>query len=184
MELPTLLILAGLFLGKYHCEHSHITRHLAVPHSSSKQHCDCRPLLHAHNPSVQGPQLTVSPPVFRFVQSRRAAATPMESHGKVANIDNDVIFKALVHSGAAVVDFYATWCGPCRAVAPKVGELSEKYQNVRFVQVDVDKLRGVASEFNVTAMPTFVLMKDGKEVQRIRGADIRALEAGIQAISA
>ncbi|KAJ5994952.1 Thioredoxin [Penicillium waksmanii] len=136
MELPTLLILAALFL------------------------------------------------VFRFVQSRRAAATPMESHGKVANIDNDVIFKALVHSGAAVVDFYATWCGPCRAVAPKVGELSEKYQNVRFVQVDVDKLRGVASEFNVTAMPTFVLMKDGKEVQRIRGADIRALEAGIQAISA
>ncbi|KAJ5241403.1 Thioredoxin [Penicillium citrinum] len=122
--------------------------------------------------------------VFRYIQSRRAAATPMATHGKVSDIDNDVIFKALVHSGAAVVDFYATWCGPCRAVAPKVGELSEKYQSVRFIQVDVDKLRGVASQYGVTAMPTFVLMKDGKEVQRIRGADLRALEAGIQAISA
>lgn len=48
----------------------------------------------------------------------------------------------------------------------------------------MDKLRGVASQYGVTAMPTFVLMKDGKEVQRIRGADLRALEAGIQAISA
>ncbi|KAJ5099848.1 Thioredoxin [Penicillium argentinense] len=122
--------------------------------------------------------------VFRFVQSQRAARTPMPSHGKVADIDNDVIFKALVHAGPAVVDFYATWCGPCRAVAPKVGELSEKYENVRFVSVDVDKLRGVATQFNITAMPTFVIMKDGAEVERVRGADIRALEAGIQKVAA
>lgn len=55
---------------------------------------------------------------------------------------------------------------------------------MRFLQVDVDKMRGVASQYGVTAMPTFVLIKDGKEVQRVRGADLRALEAGIQAISA
>lgn len=84
-----------------------------------------------------------------------------------------------------MIDFYATWCGPCRAVAPKVGELSEKYENVRFVQVDVDKMSQVAREFNVTAIPTFVFLKDGKEVgQRVRGADVRALEAGIQSIAA
>jgi hypothetical protein len=52
MELPTLLILAALFLGEYHCAHSHIIRHLAVSHSSSKEHCDCRPLLHRNTPSV------------------------------------------------------------------------------------------------------------------------------------
>lgn len=83
-----------------------------------------------------------------------------------------------------MIDFYATWCGPCRAVAPKVGELSEKYQNVRFISIDVDKVRQVAQEYSVTAMPTFVFVKDGKEVgQRVRGADLRALEAGIQSIS-
>jgi len=98
--------------------------------------------------------------------------------------DSLAIFKALTSEGPAVVDFYATWCGPCRAVAPKVGELSEKYQKVRFIQVDVDKLREVASQFQVTAMPTFVFLKDGKEVgQRVRGADVRALEAGIQSLS-
>lgn len=98
--------------------------------------------------------------------------------------NSDVIFKALVSGGPAVIDFYATWCGPCRAVGPKVGELSEKYQNVRFVQVDVDKMRGVAQQYNVTAMPTFVFLKNGEETgQRVRGADVRALEAGIQALS-
>ncbi|OQD74269.1 hypothetical protein PENDEC_c011G05683 [Penicillium decumbens] len=121
---------------------------------------------------------------FRVIQARRDASKPMMSHGKVANIDNLAIFKALTSEGPAVVDFYATWCGPCRAVAPKVGELSEKYQKVRFIQVDVDKLREVASQFQVTAMPTFVFLKDGKEVgQRVRGADVRALEAGIQSLS-
>ncbi|KAJ5628604.1 Thioredoxin [Penicillium lividum] len=123
---------------------------------------------------------------IRLYQSRRASSEPIMSHGKVVNIDNDVIFKALTSSGPAVIDFYATWCGPCKAVAPKVGELSEKYQNVRFIQVDVDKMRAVAQQYNVTAMPTFVFLKDGKEIveKRVRGADIRALEAGIQAVSA
>lgn len=57
---------------------------------------------------------------------------------------------------------------------------------MRFIQVDVDKMRGVAQQYNVTAMPTFVFLKDGQELaeKRVRGADIRALEAGIQAISA
>ncbi|KAJ5134683.1 Thioredoxin [Penicillium atrosanguineum] len=122
---------------------------------------------------------------FRVFQARRDASKPMMSHGKVANIDNLAIFKALTSEGPTVVDFYATWCGPCRAVGPKVGELSEKYTNVRFIQVDVDKMREVASQFQVTAMPTFVFLKDGKEVgQRVRGANVGALEAGIKSLAA
>ncbi|KAJ5657666.1 Thioredoxin [Penicillium longicatenatum] len=123
---------------------------------------------------------------IRLYQTRRSSSEPIMSHGKVVNIDNDVIFKALTSSGPTVIDFYATWCGPCKAVAPKIGELSEKYTDVRFIQVDVDKMRGVAQQYGVTAMPTFVFLKDGKELaeKRVRGADIRALEAGIQAISA
>lgn len=91
----------------------------------------------------------------------------------------------MISSGPAVIDFYATWCGPCRAVAPKVAELSEKYENVRFIQVDVDKMPHVTQQqFMVRAMPTFVFIKDGKEVgQRVRGADVRALEAGVRSIS-
>ena len=99
--------------------------------------------------------------------------------------NSDVIFKALTSSGPAVIDFYATWCGPCKAIAPKVGELSERYPNVRFIQIDVDKMRAVAQQFQVTAMPTFVFLKDGKEVgERVRGADARSLENGIKGLSA
>jgi thioredoxin 1 len=91
-----------------------------------------------------------------------------------------VIFKALISSGPVLVDFYATWCGPCKAVAPKIGEFSEKYEKVRFLQIDVDKMRGLAQQFNITAMPTFVMLKDGQEVHRVRGADLKSIDDWLQ----
>ncbi|KAJ5716399.1 hypothetical protein N7493_008310 [Penicillium malachiteum] len=121
--------------------------------------------------------------IYNIYRSRKAAATPMEAHGKVTNIDNEVIFKALISSGPTVIDFYATWCGPCRAVGPQVGKLSEKYDKVRFIQIDVDKMGGAARQFSVTAMPTFVVMNGGAEVERVVGGDIRKLDAAIQKVS-
>jgi thioredoxin 1 len=93
-------------------------------------------------------------------------------------------FKELTASGPVVVDFFATWCGPCKAIAPKVGEFSETYTNVRFLQVDVDKQQQIARDLGVTAMPTFILFKNGKELpDRIRGANVRALENAIKSIA-
>ncbi|KAH8424269.1 thioredoxin family protein [Aspergillus melleus] len=107
------------------------------------------------------------------------------AHGKVIEVDNPVIFKALTSSGPVVVDFFATWCGPCKAVAPVVGKLSETYPNVRFIQVDVDKVRSVAQELQVRAMPTFVLFKDGQPLEkRVVGGNMKELEEGIKSISA
>ncbi len=56
-----------------------------------------------------------------------------------------------------VIDFSATWCGPCRLMEPIVIGFSEKYTDVEFVKIDVDKLSEVAQEFGVEAMPTFLL---------------------------
>lgn len=107
------------------------------------------------------------------------------AHGKVIEVDNPVVFKALTSSGPVVVDFFATWCGPCKAIAPTVGKLSETYSNVKFLQVDVDKLGSVAQELQVRAMPTFVLFKDGKPLEkRVVGGNVKELEEGIKGLIA
>ncbi|KNA12694.1 hypothetical protein SOVF_123640 [Spinacia oleracea] len=70
-----------------------------------------------------------------------------------------------------VVDFSASWCGPCQYMEPIVKDFSTKYRDIEFVKIDVDELADVASEFGVDAMPTFVFFRKGKEVDRLIGAN-------------
>ncbi|KAK4426183.1 Thioredoxin H2 [Sesamum alatum] len=78
-----------------------------------------------------------------------------------------------------VVDFSATWCGPCKFMEPVFNNLSAKYSDVDFVKIDVDELSDVSREFGVQAMPTFLLLKQGKEVERVVGAKKDELEQKI-----
>ncbi|KAJ4828399.1 hypothetical protein Tsubulata_027351 [Turnera subulata] len=75
-----------------------------------------------------------------------------------------------------VIDFAATWCGPCKFMEPVIQNLASKYTDVQFVKLDVDELPEVAQEYMVQGMPTFVLVKRGKEVDRVMGADQNDLE--------
>ncbi|TNM93582.1 hypothetical protein fugu_001758 [Takifugu bimaculatus] len=79
-----------------------------------------------------------------------------------------------------VVDFTATWCGPCRRIGPIFDALSKKENNanVVFVKVDVDKVPELTDKYKVTAMPTFMLFKDGN-IETIVGANEAKLEAKI-----
>ncbi|KAL6585755.1 hypothetical protein OROMI_002399 [Orobanche minor] len=74
-----------------------------------------------------------------------------------------------------VVNFSASWCGPCKLMEPFFNQLS-KYSDVNFVKIDVDDLPDVAREFGVTAMPTFMLLKQGKEVLKVIRAEKDELE--------
>ncbi|CAF1081669.1 unnamed protein product [Adineta ricciae] len=80
-----------------------------------------------------------------------------------------------------VLDFFATWCGPCLRIAPKIEDWSsgDYKDNVVFLKCDVDQAEAVSQEFNVEAMPTFVFFKDGKEVHRVVGANVDQLKADI-----
>lgn len=68
------------------------------------------------------------------------------------------------------VDFYADWCGPCKHIAPYIHSLAKKERNIYFVKVNVDKVDEVANYFKVKAMPTFVVLREGKEIARGSGA--------------
>ncbi|PKY03673.1 thioredoxin TrxA [Aspergillus campestris IBT 28561] len=82
--------------------------------------------------------------------------------------------------GVVIVDAYADWCGPCKAIAPKVDSLSEQYPDAKFYKIDVDELTDVAAELGIRAMPTFLIFKDGNQVGEVVGANPPALEAGIK----
>ncbi|OMO77401.1 Thioredoxin [Corchorus olitorius] len=79
-----------------------------------------------------------------------------------------------------VIDFSASWCGPCKFMEPALHDMAERFTEVEFVKIDVDELPDVAQEFGVQAMPTFVLLKRGKEVDRVVGAQKNELEKKVQ----
>ena len=88
-------------------------------------------------------------------------------------------------SKLVVVDFFATWCGPCKAIAPHVDALSGRYaKEAAFYKVDVDKAPDVAKEAGVQAMPSFGFYGDGKLVELMKGADPRGLEERVKKYSA
>ncbi|KAL6960708.1 Cytoplasmic thioredoxin isoenzyme 2 [Sarracenia purpurea var. burkii] len=79
-----------------------------------------------------------------------------------------------------VVDFSASWCGPCKFMEPAIHAMAANFTDVEFVKIDVDELSDVAQEFGVQAMPTFVLLKQGKEIDRIVGAKKDELEKKVE----
>lgn len=77
----------------------------------------------------------------------------------------------LSHSQVPVlVDFYATWCGPCQMMAPILEQVSAQMKNrLQVVKIDSDKYPGLASQYQIHALPTLVLFKNGEPVERIEG---------------
>lgn len=81
-----------------------------------------------------------------------------------------------------ILDFHATWCGPCHAIAPIYASLAKQYAtpSFGFAKVDVDQQQAIAREYGVTAMPTFVVLREGKVVETVRGANAKGLKEAVE----
>jgi len=91
-------------------------------------------------------------------------------------------FNSLKTKPLLIVDFYATWCGPCKAISPGFEKLSKQHEgstSIIFAKVDVDKAKDVAQACSITAMPTFQFFKEGKKVDEVKGADVQQLTTKI-----
>jgi thioredoxin 1 len=82
----------------------------------------------------------------------------------------DQTFSNETESGLVLVDFWAPWCGPCKMIAPVLEDLDSEIGNkVKIVKLDVDENQETAAKYGVMSIPTLIVLKDGKEVDKVIG---------------
>ena len=79
-------------------------------------------------------------------------------------------FNEEIKKGKVVIDLWAEWCSPCRGMAPIFEALSKEMKDVKFAKLNVDENQEIASKLRVMSIPTFLIFKDGKEVERVIGS--------------
>ena len=94
--------------------------------------------------------------------------------------DSDAVTKFRTINSKSVMYFTATWCPPCKMIAPIYDELSDKYPDVAFGKIDVDDNQESAVEFEISAVPTFIFSKGDESVNKFSGADKGQLEKLVQ----
>ena len=69
-----------------------------------------------------------------------------------------------------VIDFWATWCGPCKLMNPILDEVEKENPSLTITRIDIDSDKDMVEKYNIQSVPTYVILKDGKEVDRVIGA--------------
>ncbi|XP_022157062.1 thioredoxin F-type, chloroplastic-like [Momordica charantia] len=105
--------------------------------------------------------------------------------GQVTEVNKDTFWPIVNAAGdkTVVLDMYTQWCGPCRVMAPKFQELSEKYLDVVFLKLDCNQdNKPLAKELGIKVVPTFKILKDNKVVKEVTGAKFDDLVHAIEAV--
>ena len=80
------------------------------------------------------------------------------------HLENENKYDELISKGKVLVDFYATWCGPCNMLTPELEKLASEDESLQIIKVDVDEFPNIARRYRVMSIPTLLLFKDGKLV--------------------
>ncbi len=105
---------------------------------------------------------------------------------KIQNLNTDTFESVIADSSKPVlVDFWAPWCGPCKAIAPILDELAEELgEKVDICKVDVDNNAEIAGKFNIRAIPTLLIFKGGEVVDQVVGMTSKAdLQSKLEAVA-
>ncbi len=81
-------------------------------------------------------------------------------------IKNENEFNETINSEYALVDFFATWCGPCKMIGPVLESVSSNRDNIKIIKVDVDKFESLARTYGVMSIPTLILFKNGQVIDK------------------
>ncbi|KAL8995081.1 MAG: hypothetical protein Q9169_005117 [Polycauliona sp. 2 TL-2023] len=98
-------------------------------------------------------------------------------HNLTSKSDYDA---AIADPSLMIIDCMATWCAPCKVVAPEIVKMSNTHTAARFYKLDIDEVTDVAEELGISAMPTFVIFKEGKRIGEVVGAHVNVLEAKVK----
>ena len=85
------------------------------------------------------------------------------------HINSVAEFDEAIKEGKVLVDFFATWCGPCKMLSPVLEELAEKHPEISVLKIDVDEVGPLAARFGIQAIPTLILFKDGQQIDKRLG---------------
>lgn len=130
-----------------------------------------------------------SAPSSSSASSPHRNATSRPTHksrkSKVIVVEDSGHFDTIIESSKdtiIVVDFFTTWCGPCKRIAPQLEELAREKSKVWFIKVDAEKFPDLASSHNVDAFPTFAFYKnkEWEEEEQFKGADIGQIRKRIE----
>lgn len=91
--------------------------------------------------------------------------------GEVIEVNSQIFEQEVLNSAVpVVVDFWATWCGPCRKLSPVIDEIAQGYEDkVKFTKLNIEQSKDIATKYSISGIPCLLIFKDGQPVERMTG---------------